>query len=97
MRWHSTKGAALMSLFKVNYNQSNANAVISYTLRDARRVGINIFDEQGRRVAAIVDGIISAGRHEAVWNAKRVPAGVYVCRTAIDGRDGWTGRIVIGK
>ena len=48
-------------------------------------------------IAAIVDGVVPAGRHEAVWNAKRVPAGMYVCRTAIDGRDGWSGKIVVGK
>jgi len=89
--------ATTSSMFNVRYNPSTANAVISYTLRDAGHVSINIFDQQGRLVATVVNGVISSGPHEAVWDAKRVTAGVYVCRTAIDGRDGWTGRIVLGK
>jgi hypothetical protein len=91
------KNVATATLFNVRYNPSSANAVISYTMQDARRVSMNIFDQQGRRVAVIINGIIPAGRHEAVWDAKQVPAGVYVCRTAIDGVEGWSGRIVIGK
>jgi hypothetical protein len=34
---------------------------------------------------------------EAVGDAKRVPAGVYVCRAVIDGVAGWTGKIIVGK
>jgi len=85
------------SPFKVCYNPSRASAVVSYTLQDARRVSMSIFDQQGRYIAAIVDGIIGTGSHEAVWNVKRVPAGVYVCRAAIDGMAGWTGKIIVGK
>jgi hypothetical protein len=90
-------GVTSASTFKVYYNPSRANAVISYTMQDARLVSMNIFNQQGRRVAAIVDGIIFAGRHEAVWNTKRIPAGVYVWRIMVDGRNGLTGKIVVGK
>jgi hypothetical protein len=82
---------------KVRYNPLKTNAVISYTLKDARHVNMTIFDQRGRRIAVVVDGVIPAGRHEAVWDARRIPAGVYVWRIAIDGLEGWTGRIVIGK
>lgn len=85
------------SLFKFSYNPSNASAVISYTLQDARHVSMNIFDGQGKQIASLVDGVISAGRHEAVWNAKQVPAGVYISKVAIEGMEGWTGKIIIGK
>jgi non-reducing end alpha-L-arabinofuranosidase len=83
--------------FKVCYNPSRSSAVISYTLQDARRVSMNIFDQRGRRIASVVDGVMPVGRNEAVWNAERVPAGVYVCRTAINGLEVWTGKIIIGK
>ncbi|MBN2188884.1 MAG: hypothetical protein JW699_05480 [Chitinispirillaceae bacterium] len=85
------------SMVKVNYNPSTANAVISYTLQDARRVSMNIFDQRGRQIAAIVNGVVPAGRHEAAWDARRVPAGVYICRMALDGRDGYCGKIDISK
>jgi hypothetical protein len=83
--------------FKVRYNSSSADAVISYTLQDAGHVSMNIYDQRGRLIATIASGIAPAGRHAAVWNAKQTPAGVYVCRTTIDGMDVWTGKIIIGK
>jgi hypothetical protein len=95
--WHDAGEAATAPLFKVRYNPSSAKAVISYTLQDARRVSMNVFNQQGRQIASVVSGIIPAGRHEAVWDAKRIPAGVYICRTAIDGLEGWTGKIVLEK
>jgi hypothetical protein len=82
---------------KVRYIPSSARAVIGYALQNAQRVSVNIVDQRGRRIVTVADGIFPAGRHEAVWNARRVPVGVYVCRVAIDGMEGWTGRIVIGK
>jgi hypothetical protein len=85
------------SKFKVNYIPSRASAVVSYTLQDTRRVSMNIFDQQGRQIAAIVSSVITAGRHEAVWDTKRVPAGAYMCRMAIDGMEGWAGKIIVGK
>jgi hypothetical protein len=82
---------------KVRYVPSNASAVIGYAVQRAGPVSITVLDQRGRRIAAVVDGIVSAGRHEAVWDARRIPAGVYMCRVAIDGMEGWTGKIVIGK
>jgi hypothetical protein len=86
-----------LSMVKVHYNPSNGNVTMSNTLQDSRRVSMNIVDQRGRRITTVVDGVIPTGRHEAVWNAKRIPAGVYIWRIAIDGQEGWTGRIVIGK
>jgi hypothetical protein len=71
--------------------------MIIYTMQDAGRVSMNVFNQQGRRIASIVNKIITAGRHEAVWNAKRVPAGVYACRASIDGIERWAGKIVVGR
>jgi non-reducing end alpha-L-arabinofuranosidase len=85
------------SPFKVNYNPSNGNAVISYAVHDAQRVSVTIVDQRGRRIAAIVDGVIPAGRHTTVWDTRRVPAGVYIWRITVDGKEGWTGNIIVGK
>ena len=85
------------SPIKVHYNPSDAKAVISYSLQDARRVSINIFDQHGRRVAAINDGTKTAGEYKTVWDAKQEPAGVYVMRMVLDGKNGWTEKLVVGK
>jgi non-reducing end alpha-L-arabinofuranosidase len=94
---HGVRNVATESPFKVNSNPSSRNATIRYTMHDAGYVSMNIVDQRGRRIASIIDGIIPAGRHEAVWDMSRITAGVYILRLAIDGRDGGTGRIVIGK
>ena len=85
------------SPMSVSYNPSTASAVIASTMRGARRVDMIIVDQRGRRVDAIVKRTITAGRLKAVWDAKLVPAGVYFLRITIDGRDGTTGKIVVGK
>jgi hypothetical protein len=89
--------AVTSSPSKVNYNPSTGNAVIGYALQDARRVNVNIVDLQGRHIAEIVSGVMPAGRHSAVWAAKRVQTGIYIWRILIDGRDGAAGKIVVGK
>jgi hypothetical protein len=88
---------APVSTFRARYNASRGTVVVSYTLQNARRVSMNIVDQSGRRIATIKGEGVSTGQHEAVWDAKQVPAGVYICRIAIDGRDEWAGKIIIGK
>jgi len=94
---YSANKALSASGFTIHYNPSNAKAIIRYAMPEARRVSMNIFDQQGRQVAAIVNGVIAGGPHEAVWDARRVPAGVYVCRAAINGMEGYAGKIIVGK
>ncbi len=94
---HSDGDLAPASPAKVGYSQSKTGAVIGFALQRAQSVSVNIYDPRGRRIAAIADGVFSVGWHEAVWNAGRTPAGVYLCRVAIGGAEGWAGKIVIGK
>ena len=95
--WNSFNGAKAPSMFNVNYNPLKGNAVFRFALQRALRVSVDIFDQHGRRVAELVSGIIPAGRHAAVWNAKRAPAGVYVCRVSMDGMQGWAEKIIVGN
>jgi hypothetical protein len=83
--------------FTVRYNPTEAGAVIGYFLQGARRLSMNIFDQRGRRIAAILSGAVSAGRQEAVGDAKRAPAGIYIGKMVIDGRDGWSGKFIVSK
>jgi non-reducing end alpha-L-arabinofuranosidase len=83
--------------FEVHYNALKAAAVIGFTLRETRRVTLSIVDQHGRRIAGVMSDAFSAGRHVAVWNTGRVPAGVYMVRMKIDGREEWTGKLVVGK
>jgi hypothetical protein len=94
---HRTAKASPAPVFKTRYNPSTGSAIISYALEEVGRVRVNIFNQQGRNVTSIACGIITAGRHEAVWDAKRVPAGVYFWKMSVDGRDAEAGKVIIGR
>jgi hypothetical protein len=83
--------------FGTRYNPSTGSAVISYVLQDAAQVSIAILDQRGRQLAAIANGVRPAGMNKAIWYSGRVPAGVYIWKLAVDGRDGGAGKIIVGK
>ena len=91
------KGVPKSSLFKVSYNLSNAQTVINYYLQKTRQVSMNVFDQQGRRVATINSGTKTSGEHKLFWDARQQPSGVYVVRLMLDDRKGWTEKIIVGK
>jgi non-reducing end alpha-L-arabinofuranosidase len=94
---YGVRNVATESPFKVKSNPSSRDAIISYTLPNAGYVSVNIVDQRGRHIATIVSGVIPAGRYEAVWDTRRIPAGVYVSRVAVDGMEEWAGKIIVGK
>ncbi len=71
---------------KANYpNPFNPTTTIAFDLPEATDVRLEVYDMMGRRVATLVNGNMSAGRYEAVWNARAdngaaVASGVYIYR-----------------
>jgi hypothetical protein len=64
-----------------NYpNPFNASTVIKYSLLHASTVSIEIYDVIGRKVESLIQGEQQAGHHQAVWNAKDHPSGMYFYR-----------------
>ena len=60
--------------------EPNGMHAISFSLPEARDVSLAVFDLAGRRVETLERGRLSAGLHRVVWDASRVPSGVYFCR-----------------
>ncbi len=58
-------------------NPFNSTTTIKYTVTLIGGVSLRVFDVQGRLVETLVDGIVPAGMHSAVWDAEGVGAGVY--------------------
>lgn len=63
-------------------NPFNPSTKIRYTLADAGRVSLEIFDERGRLVRRLLDTVRPAGDHELVWDGtdahgRRVSSGAY--------------------
>ncbi|MDP8238513.1 MAG: T9SS type A sorting domain-containing protein [Candidatus Hatepunaea meridiana] len=64
-----------------NYpNPFNAITRIAYSLPEAVKVSIRIYDVTGRQVTTLIDHEQQAGRYNAVWDAGSVTSGIYIIR-----------------
>ncbi|OGU70247.1 MAG: hypothetical protein A3H45_12145 [Ignavibacteria bacterium RIFCSPLOWO2_02_FULL_55_14] len=63
-------------------NPFNPSTTIVMDLPEGGVVSLKIFDALGRQVSNLLDGFVSAGRHQCVWNGwnsqgNQVSSGVY--------------------
>ncbi len=64
-----------------NYpNPFNAATVISFSLREAGHVTLEVYNIAGRKVATLVDGWRSTGEHDALFEASDLSSGIYFYR-----------------
>ena len=82
-------GGAPLRLQVRGANPVRGGTTLAYALPRSGRVGLAVFDVNGRRVARLVDGIQNAGLHELLWNARddhaaRIAAGIYFVRLETD-------------
>lgn len=61
-------------------NPFNPSTLISYSLPEEVHVRLAVYDMQGRRIASLVDGTRSAGRHEVRWAPQGLASGMYMYR-----------------
>jgi hypothetical protein len=89
--------ASPASGFTAEGNMSGSGMFLRYALPKAGRVCVNVFDEQGRTVAKLVDKVISFGNHETFWDTGNVKAGIYLWKITLDGRDEGAGRVIVER
>ncbi|MEN8225067.1 MAG: FlgD immunoglobulin-like domain containing protein [Bacteroidota bacterium] len=70
-------------------NPFNASTKIILDLPQSGDVRIDLFDITGRYVNTVHDGVLAAGHHEFVWNARNnegrsLDPGVYFCRLSLN-------------
>ncbi|MEM1093742.1 MAG: T9SS type A sorting domain-containing protein [Bacteroidota bacterium] len=64
-----------------NYpNPFNPSTVLRFTLPAAQQVRLAVYDALGREVAVLRDGVLTAGTHEATFEAAGLPSGLYLYR-----------------
>jgi hypothetical protein len=66
-------------------------AEVNYTVPDAGKVSLNVFDLNGRLVKTLVSGNATPGVNRVVWNltnnaGKQVSSGVYFCKLVAGGK-----------
>jgi len=59
-------------------NPFNPSTAISFTLPEASRVTLNVYDVNGRQVASLVNGLMDAGSHKVTFNGSSLSSGVYL-------------------
>ncbi|MBD3400533.1 MAG: T9SS type A sorting domain-containing protein, partial [Candidatus Coatesbacteria bacterium] len=77
-------------------NPANSNVSIAFTLPQAQRVSLSVYDLAGRRVATLSEGELAAGRHEVSWDCAGESSGVYLLRLETQG-EALSRRVVIGR
>jgi hypothetical protein len=61
-----------------NYpNPFNPSTAIAFSLPRAGHVTLKVYDILGKEIATLVNQHLTAGRHEATWEARGVESGVY--------------------
>ncbi|NOZ63175.1 MAG: choice-of-anchor D domain-containing protein [Calditrichaeota bacterium] len=69
-----------------NYpNPFNPKTNISYSLADDSHVKITIFNTLGQQIEVLVNEFQSQGHYSVTWEAKDLPAGLYLYRLESDG------------
>jgi len=65
------------ALYYNHPNPFNPTTIIKYDLPQASYVKLAVYNVMGQKVATLVDGMVEAGRHQVIWDAKDVSSGVY--------------------
>ncbi|MCX7021608.1 MAG: T9SS type A sorting domain-containing protein, partial [bacterium] len=89
-------GAAREIDLAVYPSPASGSFTIDYTLPGDGRVSISLYDLSGRRIATVLDGEMTAGRHDFSYDASALPPGVYLVRLATDSGS-LTRRVVVAR
>lgn len=64
-------------------NPFNPSTVISFDLKDADMVSLDIFDITGRQVATLVHEYMVPGNHQVSWNPGNLSSGLYLVNLVV--------------
>ena len=73
----TTKGSSQTGITAVTPNPFNPKTDISFSLRTAGNVRLNVYDLAGRKVKTLIDQTMPAGDHLVSFDGKGLPSAVY--------------------
>jgi len=89
-------GAARELALSVYPSPASGSFTVDYTLPKEGPITISLYDLSGRRIATVLDGEMTAGRHDISCDASLLPPGVYLARLTTDSGT-LTRRVVIAR
>jgi len=64
-----------------NYpNPFNGKTTFGFFLPNSGNVRLKVYDQTGREIFTILNGFKKAGNHEVIWDAPKLPSGIYFYR-----------------
>jgi len=79
-------------------NPCNPVVIFPYTVSKGYTARLTIYDQTGKLLAVLADGVRGPGNHSAAWEPRDRPSGVYICRLQLTpGGEILTRRFVIVK
>ncbi|MBC8204041.1 MAG: T9SS type A sorting domain-containing protein, partial [FCB group bacterium] len=78
-------------------NPFNPSTVISFDLQEAGEVSLIVYDVQGREIQSLVNGHLSLGYHEVVFDGTDLASGMYFVRLTVDGGQSAVKKAVLMK
>lgn len=70
-----------------NYpNPFNSSTTINYSLPEDGNIQINIYDILGQKVATLVEGYLTRGKHSVKWESKNVSSGIFIYNIVFNGK-----------
>lgn len=81
----SVNPPATITLHQNYPNPFNPSTTFSFSLPEASHAALTIFNALGQEVARLVDQRLPAGNHRRKWDARTLPAGLYVYRLQVAG------------
>ena len=77
-------------------NPFNPTSTISFSLPEAGKITLSVYDVSGRLITTLVDGYRSAGVHDVTFDASDLASGIYLYRLEA-GEFNATGKMVLMK
>ena len=67
-------------------NPFRENSTITFTLDKPAHTNLSVYDITGKQVTVLVNAMLQAGDHKTLFNANRLPAGVYTLKLVYNGK-----------
>lgn len=80
------QGSEVVDLAVQPRNTVRRTTAIEYSVPEAIRVQLSVYDVTGRRLTTLVDDWVPSGRHQLEWNSAGIPSGVYFVRMDVGGQ-----------
>jgi hypothetical protein len=78
------KGNPDKFILNQNYpNPFNPSTILSYNLKTDAEVKLTVFNLVGQSVQVLVDGYQQAGEYEVIFDARDLPAGIYLYKLQV--------------